>query len=138
MVCIYCSAPTQVTNSRHQKRANNVWRRRRCTQCGAIYSTIEAADYEKSWVVRSLDGALTPFLRDKLLVSIYKSSQHRPEALQDARALTHTVLSNLHPLVEDGAISAHTIAREVLAVLNRFDSPAATHYQAFHAASLKG
>lgn len=132
MVCIYCSSHTQVVNSRHQRRANAVWRRRRCIECTNIFSTLENADYEKSWVVRQADGTLVPFLRDKLLVSIYNSCQHRPQALQDAIGLSNTVLTALLPEARSSALPASVIANHILTTLRRFDTAAATHYQAFH------
>lgn len=133
MVCTYCSSPTQVTNSRLQKRSNSVWRRRKCTTCGAVFSTSEHVDYEKTWVVQYSNGRLSPFLRDKLFTSIYKSCQHRPSALDDAIGLTHTVISAVHKDTREGALKTQDLAKAALKVLKRFDQPAAVSYQAFHA-----
>lgn len=133
MVCTYCGSETQVTNSRHQKRSNNVWRRRKCTACGAVFSTAEHVDYEKTWVVQYLDGQLSPFLRDKLFTSIFKSCQHRPTALDDAIGLTDTVIAAVHKDIRDGSLTSRDLATATLAVLKRFDQPAAISYRAFHA-----
>jgi transcriptional repressor NrdR len=139
MVCTYCGSETHVTNSRHQKRSNSVWRRRKCTACGAIFSTTEQADYEKSWVVQYPDDSsqrYAPFLRDKLFVSIYNSCRHRPAALDDAIGLTDTVIGQSHRNIQDGALKASDLAKTILTALRRFDQPAATSYQAFHADAL--
>ena len=139
MVCIYCGSETSVTNSRLQKRRNSVWRRRKCLNpdCGAIFSTGEAADYEKTWVVQSPGGALSPFLRDKLFVSIYKACQHRPSALEDAIGLTDTVMNAVLREARNGSLAAGKLTQAAYTVLKRFDQPAAISYQAFHTDVLK-
>ncbi len=133
MVCVYCASKTEVTNSRPQKRSNSVWRRRQCKTCGSIFSTEEHVDYEKSIVVQSADGSVHPFLRDKLFASIFRSCQHRPNALQDTIGLTHTVITKLWKLTENGQLKAATIAAVIYQSLKNFDQPAAISYQAFHA-----
>jgi len=131
MVCIHCRAETQVINSRLQKKANQVWRRRKCGSCGAIFSSREVAQYELVWLVHS-NGPFNPFKRDKLLLSIYTSCQHRPSALADASALTETVMNKLLFTATGGVLEAPTIAQTVQVALNRFDKAASVHYQAFH------
>jgi transcriptional regulator NrdR family protein len=133
MVCTYCSAPTGITNSRLQKRTNTVWRRHLCRSCGAIFSSIEHVDYEKTWVVQYSSGSFAPFMRDKLFVSIYKSCQHRPTALQDAIGLTNTIIGAVHKKVTNGSLTTKELAVTSHAVLKRFDQPAAISYQAYHA-----
>jgi transcriptional regulator NrdR family protein len=137
MVCTYCSGKTAVTNSRHQKRANNVWRRRLCLDCSAIFSTLEQVDYEKTWVVQYSDGLKKPFLRDKLFVSIFKSCQHLPDPLTTSLGLSSTIIHALVRDIQNCAIEHTTIARHILTTLQRFNKPAAVHYQAFHADVLK-
>jgi len=132
MVCIYCSAKTRISNSRRQLRSNNVWRRRNCTRCGAIFSTSEQVDYEKSIVVQSTDGRLSPFLRDKLFASIYRSCQHRPSCLTDTVGLTATVTARVWRLSQHGKLESIVLARTTLEVLTRFDRAAAVSYAAFH------
>jgi len=92
MTCIYCAGKTQVINSRHQKRPNQVWRRRKCATCGNVWSTIEAVNYALALAVRQPAGNIEAFLREKLFISIYESCKHRPNALEDAEALTGTVI----------------------------------------------
>ncbi len=132
MVCIYCGDKTHVTNSRPQRRSNQVWRRRQCISCKAIFSTQEAANYMAAWSVRAVSDILEPFNRDKLFLSLYKSCQHRQSAVADARALTDTITSKLLPQVRNGSLGDKTITQTALVALSRFDKAAATHYQAFH------
>jgi transcriptional repressor NrdR len=135
MVCSYCGSETEVVNSRPQKRSNSIWRRRKCLECGAIFSTTEHTDYEKTWVVQypsSAGQAYSPFVRDKLFISIHRSLQHRPSALNDAIGLTETVINQIHKSVDNGSIKSTAIAQASYRTLKRFDRPAAISYQAFH------
>jgi transcriptional regulator NrdR family protein len=101
--------------------------------CGAVFSTGESADYEKTWVVQYPGGTLFPFLRDKLLLSIYKACQHRPSALEDAIGLTDTVMNAVRKDAREAFLPVGTLAKATHTVLKRFDQPAAISYQAFHA-----
>ena len=134
MVCVYCDGPTEVTNSRPQKKNNQVWRRRHCLTCGAVFSTQEMAQYELVWRVRS-DKRLQPFSRLKLFMSLYKSCEHRKTALSDAQGLTETVIRKLSALVQDGTVSNLDIAGVALVALNRFDKAAGVYYNAHHSGS---
>lgn len=131
MVCVYCGSDTKVTNSRHQKRLNHVWRRRKCVFCKAIFSTTESADTVSALRIRSANS-LEPFLRDNLLMSIYDSLRHRKSALTDATDLTATILSNVYDLADNGVVEREAIVTVTSAVLDRFDKVAAIHYKAFH------
>ncbi len=131
MVCIYCSKGTKVTNSRHQKRSNHVWRRRTCLSCGAVFTSLEAVDLRGSIQVEGQEG-LEPFQRDKLFMSIFDSLKHRKTAVSDATALTDTILGKLQHSMQKVSIKKPEIAKISLDVLLKFDRVAATHYQAFH------
>jgi transcriptional regulator NrdR family protein len=100
--------------------------------CGAVFSTLEIADYEASWRVLDPKGSLHPFLRNKLLVSLHKSLEHRPKSIEDATGLVETVISLLRPLANRGTLEANQITITVQQVLTNFDNAAATHYAAFH------
>jgi transcriptional regulator NrdR family protein len=132
MVCIYCASSTQVSNSRLQKRANQVWRRRQCTQCGSNFTTHEIADYGSTIAVEYSPKKLVPFSRDLLFISIFDSCKHRKSALADASALTLTIIGKLTDLVEDGLLDRDAIVTVATTVLERFDIVAATMYAAYH------
>ena len=132
MVCIQCSGNTRVFNSRHKKRLNQVWRRRECEQCGLVFTSLEHVDFPTSMAVRNASGHLEPFSRDKLLLSLYKSLQHRSTAVQDASALTDTVIGRLLAQTQHSVINDTGITSTVYLVLARFDDAASVHYQAFH------
>lgn len=129
MVCIYCAHETQVINSRPNKRPNQVWRRRQCQTCRAVFTTHETADWATAVRVQR-KSRLEPFSRDKLFISLLESLRHRDTAIGDAGALTATVTAALRPI--NGIIGAGDIVEAAKAVLNRFDQVAAVHYGAFH------
>jgi transcriptional regulator NrdR family protein len=88
--------------------------------------------YEAEWAVISNTGALTPFTRDKLLLSLYESCKHRKSALSDAGALTDTIIKKLLPHAQHGRVSRTLIIQTAQVALNRFDTAASTHYTAYH------
>lgn len=131
MVCIYCSSATRVTNSRKQARSNNVWRRRQCTSCKAIFTTSEAVDWPTSVAVVKPNN-LEPFRRDELFLSIHSSLKHRKQAQKDATALTATVLGKILPCIDKSVLKRDKIVEITTEVLKRFDKSAAVSYAAFH------
>jgi transcriptional repressor NrdR len=132
MVCIYCGAKTHVINSRSQRRANQVWRRRECFDCRAVFTTEEVAQYHSAWSVKNTDNQLQPFSRDKLMLSLHKVCAHRPTATADAGSLTDTVIKKLAPHASDGVINRLAVIQAVQVALNRFDHVASVQYQALH------
>ena len=132
MVCVYCSKKTQVINTRHQTKHNQIWRRRKCSACHAIFTSLETTDFEQLWLVINKKGQLQPFLTDKLYLSVYDSLKHRSSARSDARHITRTVVSLLLGKIENGTINSSLISDTTKVSLNRFDKTASIHYQAFH------
>ncbi len=120
-----------MTNSRLQKRSNSVWRRRRCSVCKAIFTTIENPNYSTSVIVVSNKTTL-PFSPEKLFLSVYDSLKHRPRAIDDTKYICETVTRKMIDSLNGGQISASSIRNLIMITLNRFDKTAAVHYQAFH------
>lgn len=133
MVCIHCGSETKVSNSRPQKRNNQVWRRRECLSCHAIFTTEETVQYSGAWTVRNAAGVVEPFSRDKLFLSLIRSLEHRKTALSDATALVETIIKKLASSVNNGTIETAQIVQITHVALNRFDSAASVSYSAFHA-----
>jgi transcriptional regulator NrdR family protein len=109
-----------------------VWRRRLCTKCGAIFTTNESVDLSTSLAVRAANGPVSPFSRDKLFVSILRAVGHRQTPLDDASALTATIISKLLHSTTDAAIEPTQIRDMALETLRRFDTAASVQYQAYH------
>lgn len=136
MVCIYCSSPTGVINSRHQRRVNQVWRRRECLNCKNVFTTHETVDLSAAIRVSYTARDLRPFSRDLLLISIYDVCKHRFKPLEDATGLTQTVIELMRAQLKEGVVSRDEITVLTSAVLQRFDKAAATMYDAFHKVSV--
>ena len=133
MVCIYCGAATRVTNSRHRKQTAQVWRRRICVSCGAVFTSTEAVDYPKSLALEMPDKSLRPFTQEKLFLSIHKSCEHRKLAVDDAAALTDTVIAKIVRTGTQSVIPAQQLAKLVHETLTNFDSASAVQFAAYHA-----
>ncbi len=134
MVCIYCGYDTTVANSRVQKLSNNVWRRRKCRSCGAIFTSIEKPHYPANIVIFSEDGSLTPFLPEKLFLSVYGCLRHRQNPIEDAKNICDTITRKIFANgVADGKVKKAELRNIIKVTLNRFDKTAMVHYQAFHA-----
>lgn len=131
MVCIYCSQETRVSNSRLQKKNNQVWRRRHCLMCASNFTTLEKPDLLTALSVHS-SNAYKAFSRDKLFLSIHDSLKHRKTALADATALADTIIGILYPQIKDGSIAVAQVTIATSQTLNRFDKAAASHYNAYH------
>jgi transcriptional repressor NrdR len=131
MVCIYCSGKTDVTNSRPQRRLNHVWRRRKCHSCGALFTSIEAAELATSVLVLLPDGQRAPFNRDRLLVSIISCLGHRSDAIESGGYLTATIIAKLLRQ-QKALIETRSIVEAAHITLAAFDTAAATQYAAYH------
>jgi transcriptional regulator NrdR family protein len=83
-------------------------------------------------MVRTARGALRPFDRDKLFISIYESCRHRPTATADATALTETIISQILVRPRDSVVEYKEVADTTRRALQRFDKAAATIYAAYH------
>ncbi len=131
MQCPYCSSTTKVTNSRSTAKETRVWRRRKCRNCQRIWTTTETIDLSKSHKITGSDRHLEAFSRDKLFMSIKDSLQHRKSALEDANALTDTVLSRIILINQEVLLSSGVTAISY-DVIRRFDKTASAVYKATH------
>lgn len=133
MVCVYCGSKTKVVNSRPQKRLGQTWRRHECIVCGGIFTTIETPDLSGSLRFIAKDGALKPFERDVLFMSIAQALGHRSDAVVAAGALTATITAKLLKTAQNGRITRTELIATVTTTLSRFDKVAAVQYGAYHA-----
>lgn len=132
MKCVYCKSETKVVNSRTQKRLNQVWRRRQCLACGAVFTTEEAFDPSGSLVFDDQRTKPVPFNRDKLFVSLLSALSHRSDALEASSALTATILARCTENTSDGRILRSNLIAITYTALTHFDKTAATIYRAYH------
>ena len=85
-------------------------------------------------MVRHTARRLVSFSRDRLYLSIYESCKHRPTAIDDATALTLTVITALRPKIDGGVVERDTVIATTAATLSNFDRTAAAVYTAYHPA----
>ncbi len=130
MVCIYCGGETNVTNSRRQKRNNQVWRRRKCKACGAIFTSHETIDLSCALMVDS--GRPTPFISDMLFTEVLLALQDRKDCYLAAREVTSTVIRELLKLPTSPKIDPKQISQATSKVLRRLDKRAHLRYVAEH------
>jgi transcriptional repressor NrdR len=131
MVCIYCGGETKVTNSRLQKRNNQVWRRRQCLSCSQTFTTHEVIELESALSITK-NGVASPFLPDRLLKELLVSLQDRKDAYTAARELLSTVIRKLLALPGSPLFEPAEISRETADVLKKFDKRAYLRFIAEH------
>lgn len=130
MVCIYCGEKTITKNSRGRLGGLTTWRRKECSSCFAVYTTLETVDLSSSIRVQKKKG-IEPFIYEKLFVDVYDSLLHRKTAHTDAKELSATILSKLLP-IKSGVVSSEEIKHSTLEVLKHFDKPAYIYFGARH------
>jgi transcriptional regulator NrdR family protein len=131
MVCLYCGSQTKVTNSRLQKRSNQVWRRRECLVCHAVFTTHEAIELESTLSV-SQNGQFSPFMPDLLLKELTEAMQDRKDVHTASREVLATVVAKLLALPQKPTFDPHDISKTTSVVLKRFDKQAHLRYVADH------
>jgi len=130
MKCPYCNQESKVKNSRLQKRANSVWRRRECLNCQAIWTTLERPQSSTTYKVNS-NEVMVDFRPELLLISLYECLKHRKTPELDAQYVYSTVFSNLQDTNEP-VFGIQLIASTAYNVLKRYDGLAADIYKATH------
>ena len=131
MVCIYCGGETKVTNSRLQRRNNQVWRRRECLVCQSVFTTHESVELESALSVNK-DGQTEPFLSDLLLKELMAALKHRKDVYTASREVLGTVVRKLLTLPQKPLFSPTDITKTTAGVLRRFDRQAYLRYLADH------
>lgn len=131
MICINCfHKNTSVINSRAHKKNYSVWRRRKCTQCQTIFTTLEKPSLTHGFPVAE-GGTSKTFNLGRLVVSIAEAFTHAPvQGKEHALALAETVESTLTSQVRE--ISKEDIEAVTHQVLKHFDELAALQYAAKH------
>ena len=72
-------------------------------------------------------------MKEKLFLSIHKSCEHRKTAVDDAAALTDTVIAKIVHTGAHSVIPAQQLAKLVHEMLANFDSASAVQFAAYHA-----
>lgn len=132
MFCINCfHEDTRVTNSRPHKKQHSVWRRRKCQNCGALFTTHERPSLADNKKITLSDGTNEVFNLGKLIQSIGKAFTHSPhDAEYAALYLAMSVEDTLSTQRE--TITPEDITATTHEILKRFDQLAAVQYAARH------
>jgi transcriptional repressor NrdR len=131
MVCIYCGGGTKVTNSRLQRRNNQVWRRRRCLSCQSVFTTHEAIELQTALSVDQA-GRLSPFMPDLLLKELLEALAHRKDVYTASSEVLGTIVRKLLTLPQKPRYKPQDISKTTAGVLKRFDKRAYLRYFADH------
>lgn len=129
MVCIYCLQKTSVINSRTTKKNLSTWRRRECLGCGAIFTTNEDVDLEKSVMVEK-GGALEPFIRDFIFMDVHQAISHRKTSIIDSKHLTDEIIRQSIAECNNGVIASSLIKQKAYQVISNFDPLGGSVYKA--------
>jgi len=132
MVCPICGNETYVTNSRPQKRNNNVWRRRKCSSCKVIFTTHETANLADLLNVEVQNGHFEPFLIDLLYSDLLLALQDRPDRYMAAREVSSTVIRKLLLQPNKPKYQTTQISKVAADVLKNLDRRAWLRYVAEH------
>lgn len=120
-----------MTNSRLQRRNNQVWRRRQCLDCGAVFTTHEAVELESALsVVKHSQNQ--PFLADLLLKELMNTMKHRNDVYTASREVLGTTIRKLLALPQKPLFTPQDISKTTAGVLKRFDKRAYLRYLADH------
>lgn len=132
MICINSlHESTKVVNSRANKKAPIVWRRRQGIQSGITFTTYERPSLAENKPILLPNGATDTFNLGKLLLSIAAAFTHNQKSAEyDSLWLAQTVEDNLSTQADD--LTPERIAQTTYDVLKRFDELAAVQYAARH------
>ena len=131
MVCPYCQSNTAVINSRHQKRSNSTWRRRKCLGCNLLFTTQEMADLSSIFLVNT-PKKLEAFSQTKLFLEILKALGDKTAEISHAEDLTATISAKIVKKASKGLITSQDVSYEAALALKRFSKQAYLRFVAEH------
>lgn len=133
MICINClHGKTDVYNSRSRSSKGEVWRRRRCQQCGFTFTTSEITDIAGIYKV-SAGKQASPFSPAKLILSLLQVLEYSSQPTDDAFWLAQTVqqkLIRVHRPAQQ--LVPNDIASICLDTLQQYNAVAALAYATRH------
>src|SRR5581483_4653519 len=117
------------------KRNNQIWRRRKCSKCQAIFTSHEAIDLSSTLLVEC-EGP-KPFIEDLLYSDLQTALKHRPDSYGAAREASYTVIKELLKLSNKPLFKPTDISRVAYGVLEKLDQRGALRYRADHPSLLQ-
>lgn len=132
MKCPICrETNTDVYNTRTTRFGTQIWRRRRCLNCEASFTTYEQPDLKFLKILGHKSKKTTPYSRATLFSSVYNSftgSSAKPSIID---AVTDNIEAKLLDL-QDHTLTTDQITDIVLSTLKHFDSAAFLRYLSDH------
>jgi transcriptional repressor NrdR len=123
MKCPVCGDPdTRVIDSRANKEASEIRRRRLCDKCEHRFTTYERAERAFPAVVKK-DGRREPWDREKILRGLFKACEKRPVAVSQIEKLADDVGRSIGNTGE-AEVPAKLIGEQVMAHLRQLDEVA--------------
>ena len=123
MRCPFCAAQdTRVVDSRLSPEGDRVRRRRECTQCGARFTTYEAAELVMPAVIKR-DNRREPFNEDKLRAGLMRALEKRPVSAEQVEAVLRRITDRIRAGGER-EIGSHQLGEWVMDELRRLDQVA--------------
>src|SRR5947209_2136156 len=120
MKCPYCGFDDQkVLDSRPAREGEAIRRRRECLSCGRRFTTFEAPEMPRLYVVKR-GGARQEFSREKVLNSMLVACGKRPVPLETVRAAAERVEKALVQIGDD-EISSSEVGEYVMRELRQLD-----------------
>ncbi len=129
MKCPFCRGETtDVFNTRPTKFGTQIWRRRRCLECGESFTTYEQADLGFLKVIKK-DGKKERYSRAKLFSGIYGAFLDIKAKQNAVDAVTDTVEAKLLD-ARQAEMTVSQIANIVLQTLKHYSTAAFVRYLA--------
>lgn len=129
MVCPFCASETKIYNSRATSGKTQTWRRHRCGQCQARFTTKEKIDWNGAVAVVT-DEQAAPYSRERLFISLLKAGENLQLAPATLSDLCDTVEYHLQKQQFFRGVQqdAGRITTAVTTVLHRFNPNLALQY----------
>lgn len=131
MKCPFCREPqTDTVNSRPTYHESQIWRRRRCLHCQAVFTTYERADLGFIKVIKK-SGKKERYSRAKLFAGIYGAFLSIPNKERAVDAVINEIESRILDL-RTKEVPSVAISKVVLNVLADTNVPAFTRFLAYN------
>ncbi len=128
MKCPFCYNKTEIYNSRASHKSTQTWRRRTCTSCNKGFTTREKIDWSGQITVRE-DKQVTPYSRDRLLLSVVRASEDAMLAPEMVIELVDSIEIALQSaFTAQAGIETTTITKTATAILSRHNTHVALRY----------
>lgn len=130
MICMKCRSPhSEVVNTRSTRGGSQIWRRRRCANCGKVTTTYERLDL--SFIQVASDSQTLPYSRSFLFASLLRAVPDGTLEVSQIDNLVDTLEQKILARGED-TVSTEVIRHLSLETLKPISMNAFMNYLAAH------